>query len=177
MKIYCDKCGGTIAHIIGKSMLESVRQGHKSTIAGKDYLAILTCPNTGKCDNKVAITCEDGQILLDNLKLKEESNEKENKDSNDGGAEIIDEGKDGEGSPSETPEPAPEPTPELDTTKSDGSGGDDGSSGDSTESKPEGEAEATRGSDSEGGTPITKEPSVKGSGDESPTKERKYTRL
>jgi len=121
MKILCDKCGGTVAHVIGKSLVEAVRQGHKFSVVGKDYSVMLSCPNTGECNNKIAITVENGEVLLDNLKREEvkENGKKEEpkkpepkspESGDDGGGkkeEGDDEGKDGKGKSSQKePEPS-----------------------------------------------------------------------
>jgi len=175
MKIYCDKCGGVIAHIVGKTMIESVRQGHKTSITGKDYLAILTCPNTGKCDNKVAITCEDGQLLLENLQTEEKNEIKKTKKTNDDGTEVIDEGKDGEGAVGEEPVVT---DPEPNTTEPNGGGSDDGGENPTGEETPEGTIDPKDGgSNSNGGESSVEVPSPEGEGNGQPSTARKYTRV
>ncbi len=76
MEVKCEKCGSTVANIIGDSLVEVIRQGQKLQVIGKDYTVMLSCPNTEKCSNKVAITVENGKVL-DNLNKKEEKNEQE----------------------------------------------------------------------------------------------------
>lgn len=96
MKIACDNCNSIIADVVGKSLIEVVRQGHKMQVVGKDYTLVLSCPNTGNCSNKVAITVENGQVLLDNLKRKEvddnEGQENEHSKSDADGKSEKDEG-------------------------------------------------------------------------------------
>lgn len=82
MKIACDNCNGTIAHVYGDRTIELVRQGHKITVLGGDFTVMASCPNTGKCNNKVALVVENGKLILDNLKQKEDNNDEE-EDKND----------------------------------------------------------------------------------------------
>jgi len=93
-KIICDNCGGTIGYIIGDSMIEIVRQGHKITVVGKDYSVIASCPNTGKCNNKVTIMAENGKILLENLKRKDENADSTTNKGDGDGKENESEGDD-----------------------------------------------------------------------------------
>ena len=97
MKIVCDKCGGVVAHLIGNRLVEVVRQGHKLSVVGTNYTVMASCPNTGKCNNKVAITVENGKVLLDNLKRKENKDgEKKKKKSKSKSSGKSGEGKDDE---------------------------------------------------------------------------------
>ena len=155
MKIYCDKCNGTIAHIIGSSMIEALRQGHKFSVMGKDFTTILSCPNTGKCDNKVVVIAENGKILLENLTLEEKKNE-EPKD------EIKEEPKGDEGNLENKP---------------DGEGGDNGSGDGPEKEEPKGDKEPSSGGDSPGEGNEDKDPKQDGGGDEPALEGRKYTKL
>ena len=148
MKIACDQCNGTIAHVYGDKTIELVRQGHKVSVMGNDLTVMASCPNTGKCNNKVALVVENGKLILENLKQKEEKNG-DDKTTPNGGSE----GGDGEGDGGENGEVEGKEIP-------DGGGG---------EGKGEGDGKG------EGGEPDPKPPVDDGSG--KPDQARKYTKI